>query len=296
MIDGLYEDYSKRGSKCYSTFAGGGFLGAGDLNLLSKEYRGLPALLVRNAPDAEMSHERLQAVSYTLAIPASPHTGDAPCNPPPARPFRAGNTQRSNTVTTTAFGDDASPSQLLPVPTPSHSPPSGHQAIQHLRHPVHGNPLVREVMTCYERELARRPGDSFPREAGGGSVPIMTYDTNSLPNRENSASASVDRDEFGHLRDNTSHAPPARTLPAGRTPEITALINPHELAPSSVLSQNALDRLAVGNVAERTGVVREQHAVGTSAMTSTQNALHDVLYWQGEGGYYEKADGTVRCA
>ena len=75
MIDGLYEDYSKRGNKCYSTFAGGGFLGAGDLNLLSKEYRGLPALLVRNAPDAEMSHERLQAVSYTLAIPASPHTG-----------------------------------------------------------------------------------------------------------------------------------------------------------------------------------------------------------------------------
>ena len=127
MIDGLYEDYSKRGNKCYSTFAGGGFLGAGDLNLLSKEYRGLPALLVRNAPDAEMSHERLQAVSYTLAIPASPHTGHALRNPPQARSFRASFRRRRFTIAAVAGADTValplrSPGDTAPAPSGPRQP------------------------------------------------------------------------------------------------------------------------------------------------------------------------------
>ena len=138
MIDGLYEDYSKRGSKCYSTFAGGGFLGAGDLNLLSKEYRGLPALLVRNAPDAEMSHERLQAVSYTLAIPASPHTGDALRNPPLARSFGTGSAQ-------TQFPPQLSETTL------------NHRSCCRCRHRrITPPPVTRRYSTCAIRSTATR--------------------------------------------------------------------------------------------------------------------------------------------
>ena len=62
VIDGAYEDYSKRnGSTSYSRYAGGAFHEPADMSRLSEAYRGMSALLVRDTPDAPPSEARLKA-------------------------------------------------------------------------------------------------------------------------------------------------------------------------------------------------------------------------------------------
>ena len=57
VIDGAYEDYSKRkASGAYSRYWGGAFLEPGDLGRLSSAYRGMSALLVRDATDVQVSN------------------------------------------------------------------------------------------------------------------------------------------------------------------------------------------------------------------------------------------------
>ena len=62
VIDGAYEDYSKRnGSTSYSRYGGGAFHGPADLSKLSEAYRGMSSLLVRDTPDAPRSEARVKA-------------------------------------------------------------------------------------------------------------------------------------------------------------------------------------------------------------------------------------------
>eukprot|EP00966_Prymnesium_polylepis_P166534 3849635-Prymnesium_polylepis.1 len=42
------------------------------------------------------------------------------------------------------------------------------------------NPIMRHVLTCYERELQQRTDDAFPPTAGSGAVPIMQWDPSDL--------------------------------------------------------------------------------------------------------------------
>ena len=62
VIDGAYEDYSKRnGSTSYSRYTGGAFHAPADMSSLSEAYRGMSTLLVRDTPDAPLSETRLKA-------------------------------------------------------------------------------------------------------------------------------------------------------------------------------------------------------------------------------------------
>ena len=54
-------------------------------------------------------------------------------------------------------------------------------ALVWLMDPNHGNPLVRQVLTCYEREKRRLATDQFPAAAGSGAVPILQWDSHGAP-------------------------------------------------------------------------------------------------------------------
>ena len=53
-------------------------------------------------------------------------------------------------------------------------------ALRLLMDPQHGNPIVRDVLTCYERELRAHDHDAFPPDAGSGGMPIMTWSEREL--------------------------------------------------------------------------------------------------------------------
>ena len=59
MIDGAFEDYSKRqAAGAYSRFSGGGFLEPADLGHLSSAYRGMSTLLAQSRTTAGAFSDR----------------------------------------------------------------------------------------------------------------------------------------------------------------------------------------------------------------------------------------------
>ena len=232
MIDGAYEDYSKRkASGAYSRYWGGAFLEPGDLGRLSSAYRGMSALLVRDATNVEVSDVRLKA------------------------------------------------------------------ALDWLMDEEHGNPLVRQVLTCYEREMERSSTDPFPAEAGGGGgLPIMTWD---------SMGARPVHDGDAPMDDATPERPtPLRRPPRQQEPgearslgvgcgRLQAVTSVYETGTDAVLHANSLDRLVVGVQRPRDGgAAVPVPAVASKPSESVENALHTTLNPCAREGWHKKPDGT----
>ena len=152
------------------------------------------------------------------------------------------------------------------------------------------NPILRRVLTCYERELQRCPEDAFPPAAGSGGVPIMQWDPSDLhPGVDAEAAAG---DAAGTATGVEVNGDGPRRLRAH--PGICgALQTPYETRPNAVDRGNQLRNLTIGNCTCReSGTTELQPARGTTINSSLENLQHPSLHYLGAGGYYEKADGT----
>ena len=237
MIDGAYDDYSKRkASGAYSQYWGGAFLEPADLGQLSSAYRGMSALLVRDGLNEVVSEARLKA------------------------------------------------------------------ALAWLMDEDHGNPLVRHVLTCYEREMRASSTDPFPAEAGGGGgVPIMTWD---------SMGARTGHDDDETVDDETmDDATPNRPMPPRRPPRqqepgeartlgagggrLEAVTSVYETGTDAVLHANSLNRLVVGVALPRGGgTAVPVAAVASKPSESVEDGIHTTLHPHGRGGWHKKSDDT----
>ena len=130
----------------------------------------------------------------------------------------------------------------------------------------HGNPLVRDVLTCYEREMSASSDDRFPAGAGGPSgVPIMDWDSAGARTSTEGGDEMDDRDgaatedaggpdrPMPPLRPPRQQAPgEARTLGTGGR-GLEAVTSVHETGTDAVLQANSLENLVVAVALPRQG-------------------------------------------
>ena len=234
VIDGAYDDYAKRKAAgeagAYGRYWGGAFLEPGNLGQLSSAYRGMSALLVRDAPNMEISEARLKAALDWLMGP-------------------------------------------------------------------HGNPLVRHVLTCYERELRDSSADPFPAEAGGGGgLPIMTWDSMGAPTADDDDETM---DDAVPERPMPPRRPPRQQEPGearslgGRGGRLEAVTSVYETGTDAVLHANSLEQLVVGVALPREeGPPVLVAAVASEPSRSVEDGLHTALHPQGLEGWHKKPDNT----
>ena len=148
------------------------------------------------------------------------------------------------------------------------------RALAYLMDAQHGNPLVRQTLTCFERELARNVGDAFPAAAGGGgALPIMQWDDQALRCPEQMI---VEQAAIGQ--------PQARVLaPQGITGLLQTVVEPPT---DATLRQNAAENHTVGNRRARNGAQATQPLIAESAAASIGCALHPTLYHTGRGDWH----------
>lgn len=139
------------------------------------------------------------------------------------------------------------------------------------------NPLVRDTLTCYEREIARNNTDLFPADAGRGGLPVMTWDDATLRLAAQQGTTP------------TTGAQAPRTLQPG-TAITGTLLTVREPNADVTLAANAIDNLTVGDRHCRAGGTYMQPAVGGSPTASVECALHPTLFPKGEGGWHKKDD------
>ena len=175
---------------------------------------------------------------------------------------------------------------------PEHDAVRIRAALDHMLHSNAPNPIMSQVLSCYERELARNPADVFNREAGGGGVPIMVWDDQELHPGVDGDAAMAD-----------AAGATAGVLPDAANPNGTrrlqpncgiqgALQTPFETRPNAVDAAHGITNLTVGNTVTRTGDVIHQPAQGTTSNTSVENLQHTTLHHRGEGGWWKKPDNT----
>lgn len=163
--------------------------------------------------------------------------------------------------------------------------PRVRRALNHLLDEQHGNPIVRETLTCYERELTRRQTDTHPHD--GRAVPIMQWDARSLHPGE------VDSESDDEGAASGPGAMAARTLaqPAIQG-ALQTVVEPHG---DATLARNAIEHQTVGDRQHRDGRTTLQPAEDCEARGCVGSALHSTLYHKGAGGW-QKTEASCDAA
>ena len=171
--------------------------------------------------------------------------------------------------------------QSLPEPSPAATvmnvqlprDPASSQRLQralaHLLDEEHGNPIVRQTLSCFERELARVPDDVFPNDAGTGALPVMAWDDQQL------------RDPGDRIG---QEAPRALAPDQRITGALQTVVEPPT---DARLQQNAANQQTLGERYARDGTRLLQPLIADSPNASVGAALHPTIYHTGEGDWHK---------
>eukprot|EP00966_Prymnesium_polylepis_P009690 223804-Prymnesium_polylepis.1 len=143
------------------------------------------------------------------------------------------------------------------------------RALDFLLDETTGNPLVRQTLTCFERELARNSNDTFPADAGAGALPIMAWDDQEL------------RDPGRQI----GQPQPRELNRRGITGALQTVVEPPT---DATLRHNAAEHHTVGDRRPRAGgAPRPQALITETPGMSVGNALHPTLYHTGQGAWHK---------
>jgi len=143
-------------------------------------------------------------------------------------------------------------------------------ALDYLMDETTGNPLVRQTLTCFERELARNANDAFPAAAGVGALPVMAWDDMAL--REPGREVTIGQQQ------------PRELNRRGITGALQTVVEPPT---DATLRQNAAEHHTVGERLTRMRTTVQQPFIAETPDMSVGNALHPTLYHSGEGAWHQ---------
>ena len=163
------------------------------------------------------------------------------------------------------------------------------------------NPLIENTLTCLEREMQENADDYFPPDSAAAmpTVPITNLqreeleelgDESGLNYFSNSTTSSAASAASSHAA-GVGQEPPRSLGPQGIVGMLQSVHNP---AASASERRNALEHQTVGTTVSRSDPQTRQEApaVGTSAETSPETAIHTTLFRHGQGGHHKKSDGS----
>ncbi len=158
-------------------------------------------------------------------------------------------------------------------------------ALERLRDPQHGNPLVRQLLTCLERELNAQPTDAFPRGAGHGMAVLSEADANNA-SANNEAGGTSGTTHIAGL----TVGQPARQL--NRQAFSGVFQGVDDVDPAAALQQNDVHRQTLGTVRQR-GTVQMQAVpvIATEMASSAEAFLHPTLHPTGLSGHARVENG-----
>ena len=244
MADAAFEpSYSSCG---YMHFSSGAFLRPGD-------YHGLSTLLVRTpSPNDGLP------VTMNVTVPQNVATGGVfYVDTPSELQMAVTASGPAGTVMNVQLPRDPASSQRL------------QRALAHLLDEEHGNPIVRQTLSCFERELARVPDDVFPNDAGTGALPVMAWDDQQL------------RDPGDRIG---QEAPRALAPDQRITGALQTVVEPPT---DARLQQNAANQQTLGERYARDGTRLLQPLIADSPNASVGAALHPTIYHTGEGDWHK---------
>jgi len=153
-------------------------------------------------------------------------------------------------------------------------------ALERLRDPIHGNPIIEETLTCLEREL-------------NGSQPLLHEESS------DSDDASDESDDERHRasRRQRQRAAGTQSALARPPPFVGAAVSVLPL-PQAADHERVREEQIIGDKRPRDARGRDddlaQAAASDEPMTSPDNAAHTVLFPRGSGGFVQRQNACSR--
>ena len=168
-------------------------------------------------------------------------------------------------------------------------------ALDHLRDPTHGNPLVLSLLTCLERELLSEPhdqADSSASNAASGMPMLSEADANADANANDVSQADTDEPQASVPVADVTLAPVARQLNQQTFGGVFQGVDDVDAA--SVAQRNGVHRQVLGSTQARGAQASiSAPVISRDVAASTDALLHTTLYPTGRGGHV-RGDENLR--